>query len=529
MGRHQIPRHLRRRLVAAGTAAVCILGTAVGIGIYGAAQADNEAGSRPVPCLPDVPPPASSEVVPPPEESAPPEEPPAEEPPAEEPPAEEPPAEEPPAEEPPAEEPPAEEPPAEEPPADEPPVEEPPAEEMPGEEQQGDQVQGLRSYGLTSAQGFRPRGDEEQPPAEEAPEEPPAQEPPAEEPPAEEPPAEEPPAEEPPAEEPPADEPPAEEGPPPAETVPPVPPDAPEDEFGNEDCTDELGPFAQDFVSIFEVEPNNLADSPAPGANASTGTFVSDCGTNENGKFNSDNLIAAPGKVNAAEHTHGHVGNLDNNAASTDESLLASGTTCENPEDKSSYYWPVLRVRNADGNGAADETNAHNTGEILRPASVLLEFRGNPQTDVVPMPSLLKVLTGNSKAETNDNANTNAKWTCSGFEDRITDKYPLCPRGSQVMRIADFPSCSDGNTDSANHRDHIVFPDETGACPEGTQAVPQLRITLSYDVPRGRVFALDAFPGELHSPRTDHNDFINVMSEDLMNEVVNCINSGRNC
>ena len=522
MGRHQIPRHLRRRLIAAGTAAVCILGTAVGIGIYGAAQADNEEASRPVQCLPDVPPPASSEVVPPPEESAPPEEPPAEEPPAEEPPAEEPPAEEPPAEEPPAEEPPAEEPPAEEPPAEEPPAE-------------GSAPQG---FGMTSLQSARPRGQqptEEQPPAEEQPgEEPPAEQPPAEQPPAEEPPAEEPPAEEPPAEEPPAEEqPPADEGgeqgPPPAETVPPVPPEAPEDEFGEEECTDELGPFASDFVSIFEVERNNLARSPRANRNGSRGTFTTDCGNNENGNFNSDNLIAAPGKVNAAEHTHDYVGNQGVNADASNESLAAAETTCTNAEDQSAYFWPVLRVRDADGNGAADEANAHNTGTILRP-DVTLQFRGNARSDVVAMPRFLKVLTGNSKAQTTGGVNANAKWTCTGFVNRITDKYPLCPRGSAVMRIADFPSCWDGaNTDSANHRDHIVFPDERGACPEGTQAVPQLRITLTYDVPRGRVFALDAFPAELHSPLTDHNDFINVMSEGLMEQVVNCINSGRRC
>jgi hypothetical protein len=516
MGRHQIPRHLRRRLIAAGTAAVCILGTAVGIGIYGAAQADNEAASRPVPCLPDVPPPASSEVPPPAEEEPPAEEPPAEEPPAEEPPAEEPPAEEPPAEEPPAEEPPAEEPPAEEPPAEEPPAEEPPAEET-----------ATQGFGMTSLQSARPpRGQQ---PTEEQPteEQPPAEEPPAEEPPAEEPPAEEPPVEEPPAEEaPPTDG--EEQGPPPAETVPPVDPEAPEDDFGEEECTDELGPFPDDFVNIREVSRNNLARGPRITRDGSRGTFITRCGNNENGQFNSDNFITSPGIVNAAEHDHDYVGNTDSNANSTNESLAAADTTCQNG-DKSTYFWPVLRVRNADGTGAADETNAHNFGEILRP-SVQLQFRGNAQDRVVAMPQFIRVLTGNAKAQSQGGTNANAKWTCTGFQDRVTDKYPLCPRGSQVQRIADFPSCWDGqNTDSANHRTHIVFPDQNGQCAEGTVAVPQLRITLTYSVPRGRVFAVDSFPAELHSPITDHNDFVNVMPEQLMNRVVRCLNSGRRC
>ena len=99
-----------------------------------------------------------------------------------------------------------------------------------------------------------------------------------------------------------------------------------------------------------------------------------------------------------------------------------------------------------------------------------------------------------------------------------------------MLRISDFPSCWDGtNTDSANHRTHIVFANKQGACPAGTTAVPQLRITTAYDVPRDTVFAVDGFPDQLHDPMTDHNDFINVMSDGLMRQVVGCINTGRRC
>ena len=66
---------------------------------------------------------------------------------------------------------------------------------------------------------------------------------------------------------------------------------------------------------------------------------------------------------------------------------------------------------------------------------------------------------------TNGGANANAKWTCTGFENRITTKYPLCPRGSQTVRIADFPGCNDGNTDSANHRTHLAFADRQRQLP----------------------------------------------------------------
>ncbi|MFG2043415.1 DUF1996 domain-containing protein [Dactylosporangium sp. NPDC048998] len=113
---------------------------------------------------------------------------------------------------------------------------------------------------------------------------------------------------------------------------------------------------------------------------------------------------------------------------------------------------------------------------------------------------------------------------------RTTTKYPVCPQGSQIQRILDFPSCWDGkNTDSANHRSHIVFPNADGKCPRRTSAVPRLRMTISYDRQAAGTFALDSFPEQLHSPITDHGDFANVMAPQLMNFVVGCINSGRRC
>ena len=68
-----------------------------------------------------------------------------------------------------------------------------------------------------------------------------------------------------------------------------------------------------------------------------------DCGTNGNGKFSPDNPVAQPGIRNGAEHVHDFVGNLAITANSSDADLDASGTTCRNG-DKSSYFWPVVRI-----------------------------------------------------------------------------------------------------------------------------------------------------------------------------------------
>ena len=289
------------------------------------------------------------------------------------------------------------------------------------------------------------------------------------------------------------------------------------------------GPFRNDFVDIRRVAPNVKA--PKPRRNASTGSFTSVCGTNEEGHRNSDNFMVAPGKVNGAQHVHDYVGNLSTDAFSDEESLNAADTTCAR-SDKSTYFWPVLR----DTNGQGDDANADgggldgNFGKILQPVSADLQFRGNPTSKVTAMPENLAVITGDAKAATNGDANAKAAWTCTGFEDRTTTKYPLCPPGSRLMRILDFPSCWDGeNLDSANHRDHIAFPKRNGSCGRGLVAVPQLRMTLTYQQPDGRGFALDTFPDQQHDPSTDHADFMNMMPEDLMAAAVNCINTGRRC
>ncbi|MEV6960422.1 DUF1996 domain-containing protein [Streptomyces sp. NPDC051207] len=301
------------------------------------------------------------------------------------------------------------------------------------------------------------------------------------------------------------------------------------------------GPVAGDFADITAVEPN--VQRPQQGEDASTGTFTTECGVNENGLFNSDNLIVAPGVDNGAHHTHDYVGNQDNDAFSSDEDLANAATSCRNQGDRSTYYWPVLRLQDGSREFDADEPGGGaegNVGTILKAEGAEITFVGNPRSKVVAMPKFLRIITGDAKAFTNGDANANAGWSCTGFEDRVLkDRYPLCPDGSKVVRIFDFQSCWDGrNTDSANHRDHVAFADPaTGACPEGFRAVPQLTMKLVYDVPRptvedGRVrnpFAVDGFPEQLHKPVTDHDDFINVMDEDLMNRVVDCVNSGEDC
>ncbi|MEU9187494.1 DUF1996 domain-containing protein [Streptomyces sp. NPDC048484] len=301
------------------------------------------------------------------------------------------------------------------------------------------------------------------------------------------------------------------------------------------------GPVAADFVDISTVQPN--VQKPSAGGDASKGSFTTSCGVNEKGLFNSDNIIAAPGVTNGAHHFHDYIGNQSNDAFASDEDLANAETTCENEGDKSSYYWPVVRLQNgteekdAASPGGGIEGNA---GEIVTPKQVTLTFEGNPRGEVTAMPKLLRIITGDAKAFVNGPANANASWSCTGFEDRqLKDKYPLCPQGSDVVRTFKFQSCWDGqNIDSANHRTHMAFADAGGNCANDFKAVPQLVQRIVYDIDAPSVadggktkplFAVDSFPEQLHKPVTDHGDFINIFDEALMGEMVDCINEGRKC
>ena len=158
------------------------------------------------------------------------------------------------------------------------------------------------------------------------------------------------------------------------------------------------------------------------------------------------------------------------------------------------------------------------------------DSHGHGDEEVEPLPSNLKIVTGNAKAKVQDGKNANAKYTCTGFTDRVTDKYPICPAGSHLQRILDFPSCWDGeNLDSKDHTSHTAFPDEKGNCQDGFEPIPALQMVLTYDQPAGKNFSIDSFPDNQHDPTTDHGDFENVSSTAQAKATAECINNDQKC
>jgi hypothetical protein len=290
-------------------------------------------------------------------------------------------------------------------------------------------------------------------------------------------------------------------------------------------------PGAADYAGVAQFGPT--PDVPVR-AGGSAGQFQIRCGRNENGHRNADNLIRSPRMPGMAMHLHDYVGNTSTTAMSTRASLAAASTTCAD-HDRSSYYWPVLRLIGP-GSGPASAPTGSNTGQIVDVESVLVQYRGNPASKVVAMPDFLYAVTGTAKAITEGGANTeHVQWGCSGVPGRSTKLYPLCPLGQKVTRIFDLPSCWDGRrTDSPDHRAHLLYPDAAGVCPAATFAVAQLRVTLTYSPPPGyefavNTFAIDTMAAERRSSYTDHFDLIEVMPARLRQDIATCLNSGRHC
>ncbi|TVT22947.1 DUF1996 domain-containing protein [Amycolatopsis acidiphila] len=228
-----------------------------------------------------------------------------------------------------------------------------------------------------------------------------------------------------------------------------------------------------DFVAEEDLSPA-AAMPPA-------GSWRIDCGRNTGGMHNADNLVASPGRSGGAHHVHDYVGNLSTNAFSTDASLAAAATTCPDG-DRSSYYWPVLRLPATD--------------RILVPGAVSIEYQGSPAGDVVPMPEFLPASTGNAHDFSSGGKRTeHVQWGCSGAPGRVARQYPRCAAGERVLRLFDFPSCWNGRTtDSADHRSQLVFPGAAGACPIGTFPVPRLHSNWLTGSRPGRITPSAPFP-----------------------------------
>ncbi|MEJ2890689.1 DUF1996 domain-containing protein [Actinomycetospora aeridis] len=290
---------------------------------------------------------------------------------------------------------------------------------------------------------------------------------------------------------------------------------------------DEIGrAAANEYVEIQRVRQGFRGEGGA----FSGGSYSIRCAVSDH--KNSDNYLITPGKRNGAQHVHDYAGNEGTNFASEREVLEETATTCTNG-DRSPIFWPVLRDLRSPGPDVGVDGGSldGNVGALVEPTAVDFTFHGHGSRRAEALPLNIALVTGSAKAGTNDGEGANAKYTCSGTGGRMTDLYPMCPQGSALQRVYDFPSCWNGqDLDSEDHTTHIVYPDADGECDDDLIPVPALRITVSYEnAPPGRQFAIDSFPEQQHNPITDHALLEYLSSERRAEEGVACINAARRC
>ena len=291
---------------------------------------------------------------------------------------------------------------------------------------------------------------------------------------------------------------------------------------------DEIGQASNnEFVAASQIESNS---GVGEGGDFARGSYTIQCSLT--GNRNPDNPLLNPGVRNGAQHLHDYAGNESANANSDTQTLSAANSTCTNG-DLSPLFWPVMRNINGVGPDQGQDGGSldGNVGSLVDPTSLDITFHGHGDEPVQAMPLNIALSTGAAKAGTENGKGANAKYACSGAEDQVTDLYPICPAGSELQRIYDFPSCWDGeNLDSEDHTTHLVFPDKDGECASDEVPVPALRMTIAYDdVPSGRSFAIDSFPEQQHDPITDHALAEYITSERRAEAGAACINAGRDC
>jgi hypothetical protein len=203
---------------------------------------------------------------------------------------------------------------------------------------------------------------------------------------------------------------------------------------------------------------------------------------------------------------HVFFGNTAVDAASTYESLLGQGTTCEQPLDTASYWAPAL----------------YRDGVMQEPIKSVAYYRPGTGVDaesVQPYPPGLQMVAGNPMAREAQSTSIVA-WTCGTGIERASSP-PNCPANRQLRLLVTFPDCWDGaRVEADDHTGHVAYS-SAGACPASHPVpIPQLQFTVEYAV-SGDPTGLELASGSIWS---GHADFFNSWDQDkLTTEVTLCL------
>jgi len=223
--------------------------------------------------------------------------------------------------------------------------------------------------------------------------------------------------------------------------------------------------------------------------------------------------IVQPG-VKPSGHMHDFFGNVTTDQNSVLASLLAGGTTCKRPQDKSGYWVPQV---------------LHN-GIAVTPSLVHVYYNSEGRSNVQPLPTGLEVVAGNHDATAPQSTSVVA-WQCSDNLGPTVPQAtpPSCGPDRNLKILVRFPECWDGvHLTSSDHQSHMAYYDpHTKQC-DPAHPVPVVGANAEFKYPSlhdGTGLTLSS-----GSVLTLHGDFFDAWSQaEMDNLTAGCIDAGAKC
>jgi hypothetical protein len=223
-----------------------------------------------------------------------------------------------------------------------------------------------------------------------------------------------------------------------------------------------------------------------------------------------DDPIVHPNHFGAS-HLHDFLGNVSTSATSTAQTLLTAGTTCDPVTDRSAYWVPTLYLANG-------------TPVAFDRVTIYYQTSVEPSSALQAYPIGLKVIAGDAKAAAPPNP-SHFKWSCLGAANSSTTDFVICPPGSMLELLLNFPDCWNGvDLDSVDHKRHMAYS-TGGKCPATHPvAVPLLQYKLRYAT-RGEA-GMYLSSGAAY---TIHGDFFNAWEPAAMENRMKCLRQEVKC
>jgi uncharacterized protein DUF1996 len=225
-----------------------------------------------------------------------------------------------------------------------------------------------------------------------------------------------------------------------------------------------------------------------------------------------DDPIVAPGKPGSS-HLHEFFGNRTTDAFSTAKSLRRGKTNCQPRSDRSAYWVPTLHAEDGSVIDVLEGTFYYVSAHADR-------------RDLRPWPAGLRVIAGYVTEHSPPGGA--ARWSCRGTGLPSDRTIPLCPEGSELELLLNFPDCWDGRRrDSADHQSHMAYS-AGGHCPRSHPApVPGLKYKLLYATRGGDGVELSIGADEA---TLAHGDFFDAWSrQGLRRRIANCLRPQIKC